>query len=216
LRGVEARGGLISYKATPEGPVPYELNISWADAVAPVGAADEERAQALLASYAVACAMDGVPALYFHSLVGSRSWTDGPLKLGYNRAINRQRPRADELDAELSAHDSLRSRALRGFSSLLAARSLYTAFAPSSPRRALPAQGPVFLVERGSIAGGVLALINCSRRPAKAILPEGWRGAAALIDPLAPEGVRERPFAEALGGSVELDVPPFGVRWVIS
>jgi glucosylglycerate phosphorylase len=210
LRGVEARGGLISYKATPEGPVPYELNISWADAVAPVGAADEERAEALLASYAVACAMDGVPALYFHSLVGSRSWTEGPVRLGYNRAINRQRPRADELEAALAEPGSLRSRALCGFSSLLAARARHPAFAPSSPRRALPAQGPVFLVERGAGAGRILVLINCSPRPARAELPEGWRGAARVINPFA---VGEGP---ALPGAQTLALPPYAVRWVIA
>jgi len=221
LRGVEARGGLISYKSTPAGPVPYELNISWADAVAPVGADDEERALALLASYAVACAMDGVPALYFHSLVGSRSWTEGPVQLGYNRAINRQRPRADELNAALAMPLSLRSRALSGFRSLLGARAHYPAFAPASPRRAFPAQGPVFLVERGGAdAGGrALVLINCSRRTAMARLPEGWRGATALLDPLAPGGGKTGAIALAQGGYsglLDLELPPYAVRWIMA
>ncbi len=221
LRGIEARGGLISYKSTPAGKLPYELNISWADAVAPVGADDEERALALLASYAVACAMDGVPALYFHSLVGSRSWTDGPAMLGYNRAINRQRPRADALNAALSKLLSLRSRALSGFKSLLGARAQYPAFAPSSPRRALPAQGPIFLVERGSVSAGgrALVLINCSRRTATASLPESWRGAVALLDPLAPGGGNTgaiAPTQSGYSGLLELELPPYAVRWIMA
>lgn len=35
IDGVSARGGRVSYKASPAGPQPYELNISWSDAVAP-------------------------------------------------------------------------------------------------------------------------------------------------------------------------------------
>ncbi|MBN2874439.1 MAG: sugar phosphorylase, partial [Spirochaetales bacterium] len=96
IDAVVERGGRVSYKATPEGKAPYELNVSWADAVSAPEANDEERAQALVASYAIACAMDGVPAFYFHSVVGSRSWQQGPDTLGYNRAINRERPALDE------------------------------------------------------------------------------------------------------------------------
>lgn len=152
IDGVLARGGRVSYKAGPAGPQPYELNISWSDAVAPVGATDGERIDALLASYALAFAMDGLPAVYFHSLVGSASWREGVELLGYNRAINRERPPEDELSAALDDPGSPRARALSGFRALIRARAARPAFAPSAPRRAYHGGGPVVLIERGPAA----------------------------------------------------------------
>lgn len=154
IDGVLARGGRVSYKASPAGPQPYELNISWSDAVAPVGASDGERIDALLASYALAFAMDGLPAVYFHSLVGSASWREGVELLGYNRAINRERPPEDALTAALDEPGSPRARALAGFRALLRARAARPAFAPSAPRRAYHGGGPVVFIERGSAAAG--------------------------------------------------------------
>jgi sucrose phosphorylase len=154
IDGVLARGGRVSYKASPAGPQPYELNISWSDAVAPVGATDGERIDALLASYALAFAMDGLPAVYFHSLVGSASWRDGVELLGYNRAINRGRPPEDALSAALDEPGSPRARALAGFRALIRARAARPAFAPSAPRRAYHGGGPVVFIERGQAAAG--------------------------------------------------------------
>jgi len=196
VRAVRERGGLVSYKATQDGPAPYELNVSWADAVAAPDAGDAERAAALVASYAVASAMDGVPAVYFHSAIGSRNWADGPALLGYNRAINRERPRLDELEAELNSPTSTRALALAGLSSLLRERARRPAFSPSSPRRGYPAQGAVFMVERGAEDEALLAVVNCSRREAPVTLPSGWAGAEAF-DPVAGERV-PIPAAEAV------------------
>jgi glucosylglycerate phosphorylase len=205
IKAVQDRGGLVSYKATPDGPVPYELNISWSDAVAPVDATTDERVAALLASYAVACAMDGVPAVYFHSLAGSRSWTEGPAALGYNRAINRQRPRVGELEEVLDDPSSMRARSLAGFRSLLAARGRRPAFAPDSPRMVLSQHGPVFALERGSGSGKVLVLVNCGRSKVDYTLPAGWAKATKLTDPCS---------GSEAGADGTVALPGYSVRWL--
>jgi len=189
IAAVEARGGLVSYKATPAGPAPYELNVSWADAVARPEADDAERSRALVASYAIACAMDGVPAVYFHSAVGSRNWAEGPGRLGYNRAINRERPALAELEAALDDPASMRARSLTGLSSLLRERATRPAFSPSSPRRAFPSSGAVFAVERGSGSGAVLVLVNCSRERSRVTLPDGWLASTSALDPVSGKTV---------------------------
>lgn len=205
---IKARGGLVSYKATPEGPAPYELNVSWADAVARPEADDAERARALVASYAIACAMDGMPAVYFHSAVGSRNWADGPGRLGYNRAINRERPALAELEAALGDPVSSRARSLSGLSSLLRERAGRPAFAPSSPRRAFPSSGAVFAVERGSGADAVLVLVNCSREEGRFPPPDGWRASTSALDPVSGGPVRLR----REGGSLIME--GYGVLWL--
>lgn len=175
--GVLARGGRVSYKASPAGPQPYELNISWSDAVARPGAPDGERIDALLASYALAFAMDGLPAVYFHSLVGSASWRDGVELLGYNRAINRERPPVDALSAALDEPGSPRARALAGFRALVRARAARPAFAPAAPRRAYHGGGPVIFIERGaSAASGNPAAPGRAEMPADR--PEASAGRA--------------------------------------
>lgn len=219
ITAVQERGGLVSYKASPEGKVPYELNISWSDAVAPVDATEDERVAALLASYAVACAMDGVPAVYFHSLAGSRSWQEGPQALGYNRAINRQRPRLGELEQGLDNPGSMRARTLAGFRSLLTERGRRPAFAPDSPRRVLSEDGQVFAVERGSGSNRVLVLVNCSREAVDYVVPGEWSKARRLTNPCAVFGVG---IAGKLGVGTEgkarpdgtVALPGYSVRWL--
>ncbi len=206
IEAVEARGGLVSMKATPEGPVPYELNVSWADAVSEPGAPPWEKAAALVASYAVAATMDGVPAVYFHSVVGSTNWLEGPRRLGYNRAINRERPRLDELEAALDDPHSLRARAMSGMAALLRARAERPAFSPEAPRRALDVHGSVFAVERGRGDEAVIAFVNCSRREARTIVPEAFRG-ALVYDP-----VSARRLGQAL--EPELRLEGYAVRWL--
>ncbi|PKL08445.1 MAG: sugar phosphorylase [Spirochaetae bacterium HGW-Spirochaetae-7] len=208
IEAVKQRGGLVSYKAAPTGPAPYELNISWADAVSRPEADDDERSRALIASYAVACAMDGVPALYFPSIAGSRSWCDGPARLGYNRAINRERPRLDELEASLADPASMRSRSLAGLSSLLRERARRPSFAPAAARVAHPASGPVFIVERGTGNDAVLVLINCSPFQAAATIPAAWERTARAFDPVNGRAVQLPPSH----GFVTLGA--YDVRWL--
>lgn len=214
IKAVQDRGGLVSYKATPEGKVPYELNISWSDAVAPVDATGDERVAALLASYAVACAMDGLPAVYFHSLAGSRSWKEGPVTLGYNRAINRQRPRIGELEQALDDPSSLRARTLAGFRSLLAERGRRPAFATDSPRRVLSHSGPVFALERGIGDGRVLVLVNCGREPVVHFVPAEWTTARRITNPCADPETRETVKKEAGGVEGTVALPGYSVRWL--
>lgn len=208
IEAVKERGGLVSYKATPEGKVPYELNISWADAVARPCADDDERARALIASYAVACAMDGVPGVYFHSLFGSRSWIAGPATLGHNRAINRQRLVLDELENRLADPHTLRARCLAGLSSVLLERARRSAFTPGAPSRVFATDGPVFLLERGNGTIAVLVAINCSHLAASFVLPATWLAAERGFDPVS-------------GWSVELQktkntvtLTGYGVLWM--
>jgi sucrose phosphorylase len=165
LETAQKRGALISMKSTPAGPVPYELNCSWADIVAPpdVGTA-ESQARAFLLTYAAAFALPGLPAVYFHSWTGSRAWREGPGLLGYNRAINRAKPNVQELDAELRHAGSFRALVINGFHRLLEFRRAEDAFDPAAPCKILSGEGGIFALERESPGGQrkVAAVVNFS------------------------------------------------------
>ncbi|HUX40438.1 MAG TPA: alpha-amylase family glycosyl hydrolase [Rectinemataceae bacterium] len=165
LARVVAKGGRIAYKSGPAGTTPYELNSSYLSAVAPEGSASvQSRARAFLTTQAVMLSFDGVPAIYIHSWLGSGNWIEGMERLGYNRAINREKLEAEVLEAELDEEGSLRNLVNTGIDRLLRYRKLRAAFAPGVPQEILPAEGPLFALLRGPDAAGrrVLCVSNFS------------------------------------------------------
>jgi sucrose phosphorylase len=170
LEEAKKRGALISFKSAASGPVPYELNCSWADMVAPESLMSvEAQAGAFLTSYAAALALPGLPAVYFHSWIGSRAWKAGPEKSGSNRAINREKPAIDAVEKELSRPGSFRALALEGFQKLFEFRAACPAFGPEVPCRVLDyADKGLFALLRGPDAqgGSVLCVQNFSAHEA--------------------------------------------------
>ena len=78
LRITKAHGGLISYEVKDGIKVPYELNISYFDAINNPNQADDQLAvKRFIASQAIMLALKGVPGIYIHSLLGSRNYTRG-------------------------------------------------------------------------------------------------------------------------------------------
>jgi sucrose phosphorylase len=157
------RGALVSMKSTPQGPVPYELNCSWADMTAPESlGSPEKQARSFLNTYGLAMAVPGLPAVYFHSWTGSRAWKEGPELLGYNRAVNRERPAIDQVEREMEDAGSFRYHVYRGFQRLLRFRRSEEAFSPECPSRLLGSAGPIFACIRGpdSRGRGVICIHN--------------------------------------------------------
>ena len=95
LQTVEKHGGKVSYKKNPDGTQsPYELNITYFDALSDTQ--DETEPDALkikrfLVSQAIMLCLQGVPGIYFHSLLGSHNWQAGFEQTGRNRTLNREK-----------------------------------------------------------------------------------------------------------------------------
>lgn len=174
LETAKERGALVSYKAVPGGSVPYELNCSYLSVVSPASCRDPlERARPFLCCHAVLLALSGLPAVYFHSWVGSEHWQDGPAKLGYNRAINREKIPVDKLEAELYDNATLRHAVYTGMDTLLRFRRSEPAFAPAVAQKLLPVEtdnlekSGLFVLLRGPDTSGrsVLCIQNLSAEP---------------------------------------------------
>ncbi|MDR2760142.1 MAG: sugar phosphorylase, partial [Spirochaetaceae bacterium] len=176
IEEAKKRGALVSYKSGACGPVPYELNCSYVEVVAPEalgknlpeGEAVKLRARAFLAAQGVLLALPGLPAIYFHSWIGSPAWREGPALLGSNRAINREKPPIDRVEKELEDPASLRYHIYRGLSRLLEFRGSEGALSPEIPHQVPEAPGPVFVVLRGPGPNGrwVLCMQNLGPEPA--------------------------------------------------
>ncbi|MEP7137311.1 MAG: sugar phosphorylase [Chloroflexota bacterium] len=164
-----AHGGLISYKHNADGTQsPYEMNINYFDALSNPNGNESLDLQVnrFIAAQAIMLSLLGVPGIYFHSLFGSRNWTEGVKQTGRNRTINREKLQLDELQNQLADESSLRSRVFTKYSLLLKARSSTSAFHPHGTQGILDLHPAVFAVERISPDGvaRMLCLHNVSQQ----------------------------------------------------
>lgn len=146
-----AHGGSIGRRRDASGgDSPYELNVNYFDVLGTPGALEpvEFQVARFAAVHAVAMALPGVPALYVHSLLGSRGAPDLAAARGIPRAINRATLDETELQAELADPDGRRARVLRALTRLLARRRSHVAFHPSAAAVVLDAPPGVFALRR--------------------------------------------------------------------
>jgi glycosidase len=156
---VEQRGGLVSYRSLPDGSKKvYELNVTYRDALSVAG--DEDLGlRRFLCSQALVLSLRGVPAVYFHSLVGEQNWDDGPrAEGGENRDINRRRWDFKNLEALLDDPDSDHAWVMNVYAAMLRARAECTAFHPDAPQEVLDTAGEVLALLRTSLDGRVRVL----------------------------------------------------------
>jgi sucrose phosphorylase len=209
----QAHGGYVSYKHNSDGsPSPYELNITYFDAIThpDVSAQNPGLAcQRFLCAQALMLAFVGVPGIYFHSLFGSQNDRAGVEATGRYRTINRQKLDADMLLAELRHDDSIRARVYSQYSSLLKIRTGEPAFHPLGYQTVLDAGDSVFGLERMSpdAEHRVVALHNVAEKSVEVAFPAGK--ASHWYDLL--DGRRRY---EVAAGVVRLVLPPYQVAWL--
>jgi glycosidase len=151
IQTTQDHGGYVSCRRMPDGTAePYELNINYFDALSnPFGEEPRDRSIArFLGAHAILLSLAGVPALYFHSLFGSRGWRDGVRQSGRNRVINRQKNERAELERELAEETGIRSRVFSGLTGLIRARASTPAFDPFSPQQMVSCGSAVFALLR--------------------------------------------------------------------
>ncbi len=160
VTAVKERGGRVSYKQNSDGSQsPYELNITYLDAVAGDVA---QPARKFLASQAIQYVLPGVPATYIHSLLGTRNWQEGVRQTGMARTINRRKLQVDEVMRELEDPNSLRSQVFFSYIEMAALRRRQPALHPHAAFEILDVDHRVFAIRR--VAGGqtLWALTNVS------------------------------------------------------
>ena len=127
---VTSNGGAVSYKQNPDGTEsPYELNITYVDAVRGDGnGGDAMHARRFLATQSIALVLPGVPAIYIHSLLGSRNWDEGVRRTGRARTINRATLDMDDLVSQIENPETFRSRVFSAYRAMIAVRRTPTGF----------------------------------------------------------------------------------------
>ncbi len=133
VASLEKEGAKVNWKNNPDGTrSPYELNVTYMDALTPPLCSDDERLARFILAHALLLTFPGVPAVYIQSVLGSRNDYDGVARLGYNRAINRQKYSLQETEQLLADPQHLRSRTLHSLTQLITVRQHHSAFHPDS------------------------------------------------------------------------------------
>lgn len=130
---LQTEGALVNWKNNPDGTrSPYEINVTYLDALSTRESHDSERIARFILAHAVLLSFPGVPAVYIQSILGSRNDYDGVERLGYNRAINREKYAAGQIDCALEDKNSLRYQVYSALSQLIVLRRAEKAFHPDS------------------------------------------------------------------------------------
>jgi sucrose phosphorylase len=163
-----SHGGEVSWASRPDGSrAVYELNIGYLDALCTVEEAHDPAVLAAkaLAAHSILFAFLGVPAVYFHSLVGSRPDLEGMVTSRINRRINRAILDADQLAVELR-EDPRRRAVFEGMLHLLDVRRRHEAFSPFGTQQVEHLDERVFALRRGvGGPGELLCLTNVTSEP---------------------------------------------------
>ncbi|MEJ7794993.1 MAG: alpha-amylase family glycosyl hydrolase [Nocardioides sp.] len=147
-----AHGGRVSMASRPDGTRSvYELNLSYLDALCTPDEARDPATGAMkgLAAHSILFAFLGVPAVYYHSLVGSTPDHDGMVTSRINRRINREVLDADRLVHDLD-HDPRRRAVFGGMRHLLDVRRRHEAFSPFGTQQVEYLDDRVFAVRRAA------------------------------------------------------------------
>lgn len=157
-------GGEISYKENTDGSRSvYELNINYSEALRNKGETDEIAVEKMKAAHSILFSVIGVPAIYYHSLFGSRNDYKGVLDSGINRRINREKLSAERLLDELKS-DPYRNGIYTGLKKMLEKRAQYKAFSPYEKQEILDIDKRVFAVKRTHLNQEIISITNVSNQ----------------------------------------------------
>ncbi|MGV6807504.1 MAG: sugar phosphorylase [bacterium] len=139
-------GGMISWRAEKEGVnKPYEINIALFDALqGTVNGKDAYGEDRFICAHAIMLALEGIPAIYIHSLVATGNHPERVELTGHNRSINRYQWDYGELRELLSDHNTPNHRIYGRLSELLAVRREQAAFHPNATQFTLHLGEQVF------------------------------------------------------------------------
>ena len=159
-------GGRVSMRALPGGgEAPYELNITWFEAMKGTFAGeDAHQIERFLASQSLVMALEGIPAFYIHSLLATPNDQDGVEKSGHNRAINRHRWDYEELHGLLEDPSTTQRQVLEEMRRRIGIRRRQRAFHPNATQFTLQLDHRIFGLWRQSLDRdqSIFALHNVS------------------------------------------------------
>ena len=176
INTMQGFGGRVSMRALENNEnKPYEINISLFDALqGTTKGLDQWNVQRFLCAHAIMFALEGIPGVYVHSLVGTRNDYEKVEHTQHNRSINRHRWELSGLEEALSESHSSHSQVYSGITGLLKIRKKQPAFHPNATQFTLHLGDEVFGFWRQSMdrRQNIFCIFNISDTPQEIHLSE--------------------------------------------
>jgi sucrose phosphorylase len=212
LHTMKTFGGLISYRKQTDGSeTPYELNISWFDALQGTHTGpDQWQRQRFLCSQAIMMSLEGVPAFYIHSLLATPNDQDQVAQTEIKRRINRHQWDLEQLEATFKDKDSDQAWVFTHLKHFMAVRSRQPAFHPNATQFTMNLHNPAVLGlwrQSRDRDQSIFSLHNLSHQPqiielkeVNLICIDSWS------DLLSPDTVFD--------GAEQLTLTPYQTAWI--
>ncbi|ATH79386.1 alpha-amylase [Vreelandella venusta] len=206
-------GGFVSMRSNPDGSdTPYEINITWFEAMRGTRRGpDPWQIARFLCSQAIMLSLQGIPALYLHTLTGTLNDVEGVERSGRLRSINRRRWPLDELELLLESPSTPTHDVFHALRRLLDLRRQEPCFHPNVPQQVISTPAELLAIERGPLADGrrLLALFNVTDR--RIALDQGGE---ALTQRLQQHAWQPLDTSSSLHPLASL--PPYAVLWLVA
>ncbi len=134
VKTMQGFGGRISWRGLDDGQTkPYEINISLKDALQGSVEGKDDFGQArFLCAHAIMFALEGIPGIYVHSMLGTHNDYERMEHTGHNRSINRHQWCFQQLEQALADECGEYSATFLAMKRLLQIRTQQSAFHPNA------------------------------------------------------------------------------------
>jgi sucrose phosphorylase len=212
LETIRDGGGEISMRRMPNGELkPYEANIALYSAMArPIGSEEDGlQAARFICAHTIMLAMEGLPAIYIHSMLATENDREGMAKSGRERSINRHQWPAEALEAALGDDSRHHKAIFEEMKRLIEIRRHQPGFHPNATQYTLHFSDEIFAFWRESLDRdqSIFALHNVSAKKQSIPLME--------LNLIATESWRDLLSGTAytnLEAVIELE--PYGCAWI--
>ena len=153
VEGMQKFGGEVSTRAiTSAGERPYEINITWMDAMQGTATGkDVYQISRFLCSQTIMLGLEGIPAFYINSLLAGENDYEKFSQTKHKRSINRGQWEFEELEEMFSDYTSKTCKVFHDLKRLISIRSKQTAFHPSATQFILHLGNNIFGFWRQSV-----------------------------------------------------------------
>lgn len=212
LTAMQSRGGHISHRRMPDGQnKPYEVNISLWDALAGgmTTENDGHQFERFVCAHTIVLALEGLPAIYIHSLLGTTNATELHQQTGRARSLNRYRWQHDELAAALADESLHHRKLLDELKRRIRIRRQQEAFHPNATQYTLHLGNAIFAFWRESLNRDqcIFAIHNVSSEPQQFPLVE--------LNLISTEVWRDLLSKDTYADLEEtIELPPYGCVWI--
>ena len=208
---MHAFGGFVSMRMLADGTQrPYEINISLFDALRGTFAGEDAwQVERFICSQVLTLCLQGVPALYIHSLLATPNDLDGVERSGRTRSINRRQWELADIDQLLLDGQTSASQVFAALTELLRLRRAEPAFSPAADQRFVKLADACVSFVRGRGADAIAVVIN--------VTPRSWQLGLADREALDCTGpVRDLIRSEQYPEGSVIDVAPYRCLWLQS